>query len=147
MTTEARIGIRQIDGYRFMVEFGAAIPDLLVDEAAPIGQDAGPHPEQLLVASVANCLCASLVFALGKYKQDAGGVQAEASCRVARNEDNRLRVEAIDVAITLGASAEEMPRVDRAISQFQRFCTVSESVQAGVPVSVEVRDREGRPLT
>ena len=147
MTTEARIGIRQIDGYRFMVEFGAAIPDLLVDEAAPIGEDAGPHPEQLLVASVANCLCASLVFALGKYKQDAGGVQAEASCRVARNEDNRLRVEAIDVAITLGASAEEMPRVDRAISQFQRFCTVSESVQAGVPVSVEVRDREGRPLT
>ncbi|MFJ5486852.1 OsmC family protein [Hansschlegelia beijingensis] len=147
MTTEARIRIRQIDGYRFIVDFGAAIPDLLVDEAAPIGDDAGPHPEQLLVASVANCLCASLVFALGKYKQDAGDVQAEASCRVARNAENRLRVEGIDVAITLGASADEMPRVDSAISQFQRFCTVSESVQTGVPVSVAVRDREGRLLT
>ena len=64
------IKIKQVDGYKSTVDFGQLLPELLVDEPEPIGTGDGPSPEQLLVASVANCLCASLVFALGKYKQE-----------------------------------------------------------------------------
>ena len=140
------ITIRQTGGYRFLVDFGALVPALAVDEAPPIGGGEGPFPEQLLAAGVANCLCASLVFALGKFRQDAKGVEARAVCRIARNPEGRLRVEGLDVSIALGARAAEMDRIDRVIEQFERFCTVSESVKAGVPVSVTVRDGAGARL-
>ena len=63
-----------------------------------------------------------------------------------RNLDGRLRITGIDVRIGLGAAADEMPRIDRVLEQFERFCTVSESVKAGIPVSVLVTDRDGTRL-
>lgn len=140
------IRITQVADYVFTVDFGAALPALLTDEAPPIGGGTGPVPEQMLIAGVANCLCASLVFALGKFRQDAQGVAAEASCRVARNPEGRLRITGIDVRILLGAESDAMPRIDRVLEQFQRFCTVSESVKAGIPVAVTVEDGGGRRL-
>lgn len=141
------ITITQIEGYKFAVDFGSILPHLIVDEAVPIGKGEGPFPEQLLVSAATNCLCASLVFALGKYKQDAGGIRAEAHCEVTRNAENRLRITGITIAITLGATADAVPRIDRVLEQFQRFCTVSESVQAGIPVAVAVRDAAGTLLS
>ena len=140
------IRIRQTGAYVFTVDFGDALPDLMTDEAPPIGGGAGPFPEQVLITGVANCLCASLVFALGKFRQDARGVEAEATCRVARNAAGRLRIFGIDVRIRLGAAAEAMPRIDRVLEQFERFCTVSESVKAGIPVAVSVEDGAGMRL-
>ena len=141
------ITITQVEGYKFTIDFGGVLPYLLVDEAIPIGSGEGPFPEQLLVSSVTNCLCASLVFALGKFKQEGGGIRAEARCEVTRNAENRLRITGITVSINLGATAESLPRIDRVLEQFQRFCTVSESVQAGIPVAVSVRDGAGTLLT
>lgn len=147
MAAGPRITIRQVDGYRFMVDFGAPHPALLVDEAEPIGGGEGPFPEQILVAGVANCLCASLMFASGKYGQDVQGIEADAECRVERNAEGRLRIAGIDVAIRLGAAASAVPRIDKVLAQFERFCTVSESVKAGIPVTVAVQDGTGRRLT
>ena len=140
------IRITQVADYVFTVDFGGALPALVTDEAPPIGGGTGPFPEQILISGVANCLCASLVFALGKFRQDARGVAAEAQCRVERNAEGRLRIIGIDGRIGLGAAAAEMPRIDRVLEQFERFCTVSESVKAGIPVSVSVTDRDGTRL-
>jgi uncharacterized OsmC-like protein len=147
MDTGPTIRISQIGDYVFTVDFGAGLPALATDEAPPIGGGTGPFPEQLLIGAVANCLCASLVFALGKFRQDANGIAAEAECRVERNAEGRLRASGIDVRIRLGAAASDMPRIDRVLEQFQRFCTVSESVKAGIPVAVSVADRDGTRLT
>ena len=146
MGPDPSITITQIEGYKFAVDFGSVLPQLLVDEAVPIGDGAGPFPEQLLVTAVANCLCASFVFALAKFKQEAGGIRAEAHCAVTRNAENRPRITGITVSISLAAHAEAVPRIDRVLEQFQRFCTVSESVQAGIPVAVTVRDGAGTLL-
>ena len=143
MPTISTVRIRQVDNYKFLVDFGEGHPDLTVDEAPPIGSGDGPFPEQVLAASVSNCLCASLVFALGKYKQDAKGIEAVSSCRVERNDEGRFRVRSIDVEITMGAEELELPRVEQVLEQFERFCTVSESVKAGIPVTVAVRDGRG----
>lgn len=146
MSTGPSITIKQEDGYRFTVDFGPLMPHLQVDEAEPVGRGEGPCPEQLLVAGVANCLCASLVFALGKFRQNASGLQAEARCEIGRNAEGRLRIDGVTVDISLGAPIQDPDRMARAIAQFERFCTVSESVKAGVPVAVSVCDQEGRRL-
>lgn len=140
------VTLTQIDAFRFVVDFGSGLPALNVDEAPPAGGGDGPFPEQLLISGVANCLCASMVFALGKFKQNARGVSAKAGYVIGRNEEGRLRVHGIEVSISLGAPAAEMDRIERVIDQFERFCTVSESVKAGVPVTVQVTDGEGRRL-
>ncbi|MBV8264143.1 MAG: OsmC family protein [Candidatus Eremiobacteraeota bacterium] len=139
------VKITRQEKYTFLVDFGEDIPRfLLADEPPPLGDGAGPSPERLLAAAVANCLCGSLLFAFNKFKGDPGHMSARAICETGRNESNRLRVTNIKVDITLGAKAEELPHFDRALAQFEEFCTVSQSVRAGIPFAVSVRGPDGR---
>jgi organic hydroperoxide reductase OsmC/OhrA len=146
MNDEVSVTITRQDKYRFLVDFGPNIASTVADEPAPIGDGAGPSPQQPLAAAVANCLSASLVFANNKFKEDPGPVTTTAVCQIGRNEKNRLRVTGIDVAITLGVAPESLARLDRALAQFEDFCTVSQSVRAGIPLTVTVRSPDGRVL-
>jgi uncharacterized OsmC-like protein len=146
MTETVSVTITQKQGYQFLVDFGAAMPALMTDEPAPLGQGEGPAPSHMLAAAVANCLSASLLFSLQKFKQDAGGITTTASCIVDRNESKRLRIVRIDVTIELGKEGAQFDHLDRVLSQFGEFCTVSQSVQAGIPINVSVTDGKGQRL-
>ena len=137
------VTVTQQQDYQFLIAFDSIIPTLLADEPAPLGAGLGPSPGQLLLASVANCLTASLLFALRKFKQDAGGIRAIATDRIERNEERRLRVQEITVAITLGKPATDIDQLDRILAQFEAFCTVSQSVGRGIPIVVTVDDSTG----
>ena len=137
------VTITRQEKYRFLVDFGESIPSMLADESPPLGDGAGPSPERLLAAAVANCLCGSLLFAINKFKGDPGGMSATATCGIGRNENNRLRVRRISVDIALGARADELPHLDRALAQFEEFCTVSQSVRSGIPLEVFVHASDG----
>jgi uncharacterized OsmC-like protein len=140
------VTVTRQEKYRFLVDFGENIPQMVGDEPPPLGEGAGPSPERLLGAAMANCLCSSLVFAISKFKGDPGRVTATATCETGRNEKNRLRVTHIKVDIALGADPDGLPHLDRALAQFEEFCTVSQSVRAGVPFSVSVQGSDGRAL-
>lgn len=146
MAETVSVTITQKQNYQFLVDFGEAMPSLLADEPAPLGQGEGPAPTHMLLAAVANCLSASLLFSLQKFKQDAGGITTRATCTVDRNENNRLRVQQIDVTIQLGKEGTELAHLDRVLGQFQDFCTVSQSVQTGIPIKVSVIDGKGLRL-
>ena len=140
------VTVAREDKYRFLVDFGSGLPELAADEPPPIGAGAGPSPEGLLAAAVANCMCASLLFALNKFKGDPGRMTATATLRTGRNEMNRLRVTHVRLDIALGAPPEALPHLDRALAQFEEFCTVSQSVRAGIPLTVNVLGPDGRTL-
>jgi hypothetical protein len=57
--------------------------------------------------------------------------------------EGRLRVTHIRVAVTLGAPAMELPHLDRVLGQFERLCTVAQSVGQGIPIEVTVADSTG----
>lgn len=143
MSHTVSITVTQQSNYQFLVDFGAALPQLLADEPAPLGAGAGPSPSHMLLAAVANCLSSSLYFALQKFKQDAGGITTTASARIDRNEEDRLRVLDIAVTIRLGKGGAEISHLDRVLAQFEAFCTVSQSVRHGIPISVAVEDGQG----
>jgi uncharacterized OsmC-like protein len=140
------VTVTRQEKYRFLVDFGENLPQTVGDEPPPLGEGAGPSPERLLGAAMANCLCSSLVFAINKFKGDPGRVTATATCETGRNEKNRLRVTGIKVDIALGADPDALPHLDRALAQFEEFCTVSQSVRAGIPFSVSVQGPDGRAL-
>tara|TARA_R110000782_G_scaffold99568_6_gene185385 strand:- start:1142 stop:1582 length:441 start_codon:yes stop_codon:yes gene_type:complete len=146
MSSKVTVSITQQSNYQFLVNFGNTIPELQADETAPLGSGEGPSPNQLLLAAVANCLSSSLFFALSKYKQDAGGITATATARIDRNQDKRLRVQDISVAIRLGKGSGEFTQLDRILAQFEDFCTVTQSVRDGIPITVHVTDSDGESL-
>jgi organic hydroperoxide reductase OsmC/OhrA len=148
MSDEVAITITRQDKYRFLVDFGGSpdIAKMVADEPAPLGDGAGPSPSQLLAAAIANCLSSSLVFAHGKFHEDPGRLTATAICQFGRNEKNRLRVTGMNVTITLGVAPEELRHLDRALAQFEDFCTVSQSVRSGIPFTVTVKSPDGRVL-
>ena len=146
MSDTVSVTITQRNNYQFLVNFGEAIEELQGDEPAPLGGGDGPSPNQLLLAGVANCLSSSLFFALSKYKQDAGGITATATAQIGRNEANRLRIQNISVDIRLGKRSSDLAHLDRIRGQFEDFCTVTESVRSGIPVTVEVTDGEGSTI-
>ena len=132
---------RQQD-YRFNVQFDlAGVPDLQLDEPSPLGSGAGPNASRLLAAAVANCLSASLLFCLGKFKQDPKGLTAHVTGKMVRNEQGRLRVGGIAVDIRLEQTVD---RLAHCAEQFEDFCVVTDSVRNGIPISVQVRDAAGQ---
>lgn len=138
------VTIEQVDNYEFRVRFdGTAVDDLTTDEPAPLGGDAGPNPSRLLVAAIANCLTASLLFALRKFRNTPGRLRADACARMGRNAEGRWRVAGVDVDLQLAEPATELLHVERVLAQFENFCVVTESVREGVPVAVRVHDGAG----
>jgi hypothetical protein len=95
---------------------------------------------------VGNCLSDSLLFALRKFKQAPDPLRCDVQAEVGRNTDNRLRILGIHATITLGVAAGSLEHLDRALAQFEDFCTVTQSVRQAIPVRVTVKDAEGVTL-
>jgi organic hydroperoxide reductase OsmC/OhrA len=132
------------DEYRFQVDFCTPeVPLLVTDASPPLGKGAGPDSEKLLIAAVANCLSASLLFSLRKFKNEAVSLRTVASAQLLRNEQGRLRMGSIDVRIHLGVPAGDLRLLDRALAQYEDFCVVTQSVRLGIPVHVTVVDGAG----
>ena len=142
------IHLEQEQDYEFRVKFDwPGVADLRLDEPAPLGSSRGPNAARLVAAAVANCLSASLFFCLrDKFKQRPGRLRAEVTGRLERTGRGRLRIGGFDVAIHLEDRAESLGHLDRCAQQFEDFCVVTESIRRGIPVRVQVLDRDGRKI-
>ena len=140
------IELTRVSGYRFVIDYGPDFAGLISDEPEPLGAGVGPGPQHLLLSAVANCLSASLTFALSKFKQDPGRLSAKATAVTGRNAENRLRIERIDVSIHLDKPAAELEHLERVLEQFESFCTVSMSVREGIAIHAQVVDNTGAVL-
>ena len=138
--------LEQQEDYAFLIRFDNDLPVLLTDEPPPLGKNTGPNPSRLIAAGVANCLGASLLFALRKFKNDPGKVTATVTAQMGRNEQKRLRIARMDVDVRFAAAAADMAQLERILETFEEYCVVTQSVQAGFPVGVTVHDGVGVQL-
>ena len=145
-TQQFTFTLEQQEDFAFLIRFDKDIPPLLADEPPPLGKDAGPNPSRLLAASVANCLSASLLFALRKFKNNPGLITTVVTAHMERNEEKRLRVGRVDVMIQVDSPADSLEHLDRVLDQFEDFCIVTQSVRTGFPVNVTVRDGAGKVI-
>jgi len=142
-----RVTLEQEDDYAFRISFDDTLLEpLLSDESAPLGQDRGPNPARLLLASVANCLVASLLFALRKQRNQPGKLRAEITASLMRNAEGRWRIPQAFVELQLPEGIEHYQHLDRVLEQFEEFCIVTQSVRQGINVEVTVQDAHGRIL-
>lgn len=134
-----RTVVARESGYRFRIRFDqAGVPDLLTDEPPPLGKGEGPNPARLLAGAVGNCLAASLLFCLTRARIEVAGLTATVDTALGRNEQGRLRVTGIRVALAPEATAQARERMAQCLEIFESFCIVTESVRKGIDVTVEV---------
>ena len=139
--------LEQVEDFEFRVRFDwPDVPDLLLDEPAPLGSQAGPNAARLIAAGIANCLGASLLFCLQKSRTTPGGVSAAVTGSIARNAEGRLRLVGIDVDLTLAGIPKDRSRLERCFSLFEDYCVVTQAVRDGIPIGVRVLDEAGTVL-
>ncbi len=141
---DLRILLEQEGPYAFRVNFeGTDLDALHTDEPAPLGAGSGPNPSAMLLTAIANCLSASLLFALRKFRNEPGPIRAEIVARKERNPEGRWRIPRAEVTIHLADKAAELEHFDRVLAQFEQFCIVTQSVREGVEVAVRIVDADG----
>jgi uncharacterized OsmC-like protein len=137
------VKLELLENYIFKVDFGD-FGDIITDEAPPLGSGEGPNPSGLVAAAVGNCLCASLLFALRKFKDSPTGIRAEVKGEMERQE-GRWRIARMHVRMQLD-DPQLLEHLPKALEQFEDFCIVTQSIRKGIPVDVEVVDQNGRAL-
>jgi uncharacterized OsmC-like protein len=146
MNQHITVQLQQRHDFQFDIRFSDSMPVLVSDEPAPLGQGRGPSPVQLLCAAVGNCLSDSLLFALRKFKQAPEPLRCTVEAEVGRNPEGRMRVLAMTAQLHLGVPAAQLEHLDRVLEQFEDFCTVTQSVGQGIPITVQVVDADGLRL-
>ena len=143
-TPSFEVTLELLENYTFKADFGD-FGYIVTDEPAPLGKGEGPNPSRLVAAAAANCLAASLLFALRKKQQNPTGVVARVRGELART-DGRWRIGHIDVDLQLADNADALPLLNDVLAQFEDFCIVTQSLRSGIAVNVAVRDGSGKVL-
>lgn len=142
-----RLTLEQQQDYQFSIRFdGAGLESLMTDEPPPLGEGRGPNPSQLLLASIANCLSASLLFAMRKFRNEPARLRATVTAVRERNDAGRWRIPRAEVTIHLSEAADHYRNLDRILAQFEEFCIVTQSVREGIEVTTRIEDANGLRL-
>jgi uncharacterized OsmC-like protein len=128
-----------IQGYKFKAEFDQAIPDLIVDELKPLGENAGPNPTRLLSVAVGHCLSSSLLYCLSRARIKAKNLETTIKSSQERNDEGLLRIRRLEVQLRLYVDEKDRDRVPRCLDIFEKYCTVTQSVRNGIKVTVNVQ--------
>lgn len=126
-------------GYQFGADFGVpGVPELQMDEPAPLGAGDGPNATRLLAAAVGNCLAASYLFCMRRARIEVKELRATVEGTFARNERGRLRIGELQVRLQPVLETGTPAHIARCLELFEDFCIVTQSVRDGIDVRVEV---------
>jgi organic hydroperoxide reductase OsmC/OhrA len=132
------VNLRLVAKYRVMADFPevSGTPSLLFDEGPPVGDGQGPNAAMVLGAAIGDCLTATLVNCLSRAHVKVDALTATVVTRVARNQAGRYRISGIEVELSPTVPRGERAGLERCQAVFQDYCTVTESVREGIPVTV-----------
>ena len=129
----ARIDVLLVSGDRYIV--GVRDHAVVVDQPAAVGgEDAGPTPTELFVASLASCVAFYAGRFLRNHAIEPDGFAVRATFEMA--DEGPGRVAGIDLSVTLpaGFPEERVPGLMSAV----RHCTVHNSLRRPPDVRIAV---------
>ncbi|MCJ7490483.1 MAG: OsmC family protein [Thermoplasmata archaeon] len=138
MNEKVHTRLRRVDGYKFEIDFGEWDGKISMDEPEPLGEGTAPNAAMMLSSAVGHCLCASLLFCVGKSKGEAEDLSADVETSLVKNERGRWRIEGIKVLVKLQMDDENQKKTDRCRELFEDFCIVTASIRQGIKVDVNL---------
>jgi uncharacterized OsmC-like protein len=131
--------LRLIEGYKFDVNFDVDyLPNMVADEPKPIGEGSGPNAPRLLATAVGQCMSSSLIYCLTKARIPVNNLETTVKTNLFKNEKGRTRIKSIDIQISLEVNEEDKTRINRCLTIFEDYCTVTQSIRNGIQVNVKV---------
>jgi uncharacterized OsmC-like protein len=132
--------LAQVERFEFRATFpGGPYGPFLVDEAPPVGHDAGPNPVRTLALAVGHCMSSTLVSTCERAHVAIVPVRTSVRATVGRNDRGRLRVQRLEVEIATGPrDPADAERFAHCVEVFPDYCTVSGAVRAGIPIDHKV---------
>lgn len=116
------------------------VKECYIDETNEEIDSWGPNPVKLLASAILGCLSASFIFCLQKKNLTINEFKGEAEAVIARNDQGLVRVKEINVSlIPRSTDLEILKRIEQCKKIFERYCTVTESVRAGILVNLEIK--------
>lgn len=114
--------------------------ELLMDEPPQFGGSGeGPNAARVLSSAIGDCLSASILFCLTKSRVPVIDIKTNVKARVARNDENLLRVQDIDVEIKVQLEdASQVEKTERCQELFEKYCIVTDSIRNGININVNV---------
>jgi putative redox protein len=132
------IAVRHADGDRFEVNVRDHV--LTVDQPVPVGDDEGPTPVELLVASLAACVAVLARRYLARHGLPVSGLTVTAEHEVT---ERPVRVSVIRLAIALPDGVPETRR--RALLAVAAHCTVHNSLRTPPAVTITLAEPTRSP--
>jgi uncharacterized OsmC-like protein len=132
---EPKAKVERLEGYRYRVTFPSGAREMLMDEPSPLGKGDYVSATQALAAAIGNCMCASLQYCMERSRAEVGDISSEVAFRYDRDEKGRLRI--AEISIKVAACSPEGSKLERCSALFEDFCTVTKSIEVGIPVRVE----------
>jgi len=140
MSESAVTRLKLLHGYKFKAEFDMeGMPDLVLDELKPLGENSGPNPTRLLSAAIGHCLSSSLLYCLERSRAAVKNIEKMINTNVERNEEGRLRVKSLEVQIHVDVGEKDRKKLSRCLEIFENYCTVTQAVRKGIEVVVNIR--------
>ena len=131
--------LQRIEGYKFDVNFDLDyIPNIVADEPKPIGEGWGPNAPRLLATAVGQCMSSSLIYCLNKARIPIINLETTVKTNLFKNEKGLTRIRSIDIQIILEVNDEYKTRLNRCLTIFEDYCTVTQSIRNGIQVDVKV---------
>lgn len=132
--------LQRIDGYKFTVKSDIDyIPDFLVDETKPDGEGSGPNPPRLLATAVGHCISSSLIYCLKKARIPIKNLETTVKTNLFQNKTGKTRIGSIDIQINLKVNRKDETRIDRCLTLFEDYCTVTQSIRKGIEVNLKIK--------
>jgi uncharacterized OsmC-like protein len=132
------VSMKRNERFQFSIDFGMSNVNLLMDEPEPVGNGMGPDAKNIIAAAMGNCLSASLLYCLEKGRAEVGDIKTDVKGVMRRNEEGRWRIVEFTVDIYPDIEGKFESQFNRCLDIFEDYCTVSQSIQEGIPIKVNV---------
>lgn len=137
-----RAGLGLVEEMTFKADLGQInIKELFIDDTHHKEEEMlGPGPAHLLGMAILGCMSASFVFCLQKKNFTLDDLKASAVLVVRKNEKGLWRVKEINVEFDISTLDPQIQkRVEQCKKMFEQYCTITQSVIAGIPVNVNFK--------
>ena len=132
------VELKHREGCMFDARFRTKEGDLLMREPFGIGIDYGPEAVTLFTMSAAYCMAASLNYYLAKARVLPTTLRAKGHVEMRLTDEHYRRIKCLDIDIRIEVAEKEHKRLERALSRFNDFCIITESIRGSFPVRVQV---------
>lgn len=111
---------------------------VLADEPAPAGTDAGPNPVEYLITALNSCLLISASSVAKHRGYDVKNLKVESKSKVTGHPDGSSEVAEIDTTFSFDGLSDDDRKAffDRTV----QVCTVHKSLEGGIKMNIKLAD-------